>query len=63
MSDEPTMPDMDALTADEWLAVRKAAIQWAEQVHGGMPGPEPLMAVVQGVIASHVLAALIGGTP
>lgn len=34
------------LTDEEWLAVRQAAIQWAEQVKHGQPGPEPLLSAV-----------------
>jgi hypothetical protein len=54
MSDEPTERDVEALdplTPDEWLAVRRAAVKWAEQVNGAMPGPEPLLGVVQQIKA------------
>lgn len=46
--------ELRGLTDEEWLAVRQAAIQWAEQVHHGQPGPEPLLSAVAAIRAVNM---------
>lgn len=45
---------LPSLSQDEWLEIRKAAMQWVEQVQHGQPGPEPLRQMVREVIETHV---------